>query len=41
MTDERVAAFNKLKKILTAAPILMMPDSSKPFKLYIDAVWKD
>ena len=37
MTEERVTAFNKLKEILTSAPILLMPDSSKPFKLYVDA----
>ena len=37
MTEDRVKAFLKLKEILTSAPILLMPDSNKPFKLYVDA----
>jgi hypothetical protein len=37
MTVERVAAYNKLKEALTTAPLLFHPDSSKPFKLYVNA----
>ena len=37
MTQERVEAFNKLREFLTNAPILFMPNSSKPYKLYVDA----
>jgi hypothetical protein len=37
MTEERIKALNTLKGLLTSAPILMLPDSSKPFKLHVDA----
>jgi hypothetical protein len=31
------ASFQKLKKRLTTAPILVMPDMEKPFSIYCDA----
>jgi hypothetical protein len=31
------ASFQELKKRLTSAPILVMPDEEKPFSLYCDA----
>ncbi|MBW0523777.1 hypothetical protein O181_063492 [Austropuccinia psidii MF-1] len=37
MTVDRVKAFESLRKSLTAAPLLLMPDFKLPFKLYIDA----
>jgi hypothetical protein len=37
MTAERVEAYQKLKNLLTSAPILFMPDPSRSFKLYVDA----
>ncbi|MBW0562373.1 hypothetical protein O181_102088 [Austropuccinia psidii MF-1] len=37
MTQERIKAYEKIKKALTEAPLLLMPDWSIPFKLYIDA----
>ncbi|MBW0502651.1 hypothetical protein O181_042366 [Austropuccinia psidii MF-1] len=37
MMVERVKAFGSLRKSLTTAPLLLMPDFNLPFKLYIDA----
>ena len=37
MTHERVKAFNAIREHLTNAPLLLMPDFKKPFKLYVDA----
>ena len=36
-TDERQAAFDELKKRLTTAPVLTLPDQSKRFTVYCDA----
>ncbi|MBW0478497.1 hypothetical protein O181_018212 [Austropuccinia psidii MF-1] len=37
MTEERVKSYDKLKKALTNAPFLLIPDWKIPFKLYTDA----
>ncbi|MBW0568643.1 hypothetical protein O181_108358 [Austropuccinia psidii MF-1] len=37
MTQERIKAYEKIRKALTEAPLLLMPDWNIPFKLYIDA----
>ncbi|MBW0466147.1 hypothetical protein O181_005862 [Austropuccinia psidii MF-1] len=37
MTEERVKAYEELKKVLTNAPFLPIPDWKPPFKIYIDA----
>lgn len=37
MTHERVKAYNTIREHLTKAPLLLMPDFHKPFKLYVDA----
>ncbi|MBW0583730.1 hypothetical protein O181_123445 [Austropuccinia psidii MF-1] len=37
MTQERIKAYEKIKKALTESPLLLMPDWNIPFKLYIDA----
>ncbi|MBW0523725.1 hypothetical protein O181_063440 [Austropuccinia psidii MF-1] len=37
MTQGRIKAYEKIKKALTEAPLLLMPDWNIPFKLYIDA----
>ncbi|MBW0531376.1 hypothetical protein O181_071091 [Austropuccinia psidii MF-1] len=37
MIQERIKAYEKIKKALTEAPLLLMPDWNIPFKLYIDA----
>ncbi|MBW0487636.1 hypothetical protein O181_027351 [Austropuccinia psidii MF-1] len=37
MTVDRVKAFESLRKALTNAPLLLVPDFKLPFKLYIDA----
>ncbi|MBW0556750.1 hypothetical protein O181_096465 [Austropuccinia psidii MF-1] len=36
-TSDRVKAFESLRKALTNAPLLLMPDAKLPFKLSIDA----
>ncbi|XP_062201998.1 uncharacterized protein LOC133904517 [Phragmites australis] len=36
-TTAREASFNELKKRLTSAPVLIMPDTQKPFSVYCDA----
>ena len=36
-TPERMGAFEALKKALTSAPVLALPDRSKPFKVIVDA----
>jgi len=36
-TDERQAAFDELKKRLTTAPVLTLPNQSKRFTVYCDA----
>jgi hypothetical protein len=36
-TPERMGAFNELKAALTSAPVLAIPDMSKPFKVVVDA----
>ena len=36
-TPARETSFNKLKKRLTTAPVLIMPDTQKPFSVYCDA----
>ncbi|MBW0514579.1 hypothetical protein O181_054294 [Austropuccinia psidii MF-1] len=37
MTQERIKAYEKIKKALTEAPLLLMPDWNIPFNFYIDA----
>ncbi|MBW0581358.1 hypothetical protein O181_121073 [Austropuccinia psidii MF-1] len=37
MTQERIKSYEKIKKALTEAPLLLIPDWNIPFKLYIDA----
>ncbi|MBW0524621.1 hypothetical protein O181_064336 [Austropuccinia psidii MF-1] len=37
MTEESVKAYEELKKTLTNAPFLLMPDWKLPFEVYIDA----
>ncbi|MBW0537402.1 hypothetical protein O181_077117 [Austropuccinia psidii MF-1] len=37
MTQERIKAYEKIRKALTEAPLLIMPDWNIPFRLYIDA----
>ncbi|KAI5323802.1 hypothetical protein L3X38_032874 [Prunus dulcis] len=37
MNEECVVAFNKLKELLSTAPVIMPPDWSLPFKLMCDA----
>ncbi|MBW0521758.1 hypothetical protein O181_061473 [Austropuccinia psidii MF-1] len=37
MTQERIKSYEKIRKALTEAPLILMPDWNIPFKLYIDA----
>ncbi|MBW0551853.1 hypothetical protein O181_091568 [Austropuccinia psidii MF-1] len=37
MTQERIESYEKVRKALTKAPLLLMPDWNIPFKLCIDA----
>ncbi|MBW0535267.1 hypothetical protein O181_074982, partial [Austropuccinia psidii MF-1] len=37
MTQERIEAYEKIRKALTEAPLLLMPYWNIPFKFYIDA----
>ncbi|MBW0543446.1 hypothetical protein O181_083161 [Austropuccinia psidii MF-1] len=37
MTQERIKAYEKIRKALTEAPLLLMTDWNITFKLYIDA----
>ncbi|MBW0529300.1 hypothetical protein O181_069015 [Austropuccinia psidii MF-1] len=37
MTQQRIEAYDKIRKAPTEAPLLLMPDWNIPFKLYIDA----
>ncbi|MBW0587948.1 hypothetical protein O181_127663 [Austropuccinia psidii MF-1] len=37
MTQERIEAYEKIKKSLTEAPFLLIPDWNVPFKFYIYA----
>ncbi|MBW0525788.1 hypothetical protein O181_065503 [Austropuccinia psidii MF-1] len=37
MTQERIKAYEKIRKALTEVPLLLIPDWNIPFKLYIDA----
>ncbi|MBW0566566.1 hypothetical protein O181_106281 [Austropuccinia psidii MF-1] len=37
MTVDRVKAFESLRKALTTAPLLLIPDFKLPFELYINA----
>ncbi|MBW0556493.1 hypothetical protein O181_096208 [Austropuccinia psidii MF-1] len=37
MTQKRIKAYEKIRKALTEAALLLMPDWNTPFKLYIDA----
>ncbi|MBW0475202.1 hypothetical protein O181_014917 [Austropuccinia psidii MF-1] len=37
MTQERIEAYEKIRKALTESPLLLVPDWNIPFKLYIDA----
>ncbi|MBW0588941.1 hypothetical protein O181_128656, partial [Austropuccinia psidii MF-1] len=37
MTQERIRAYEMIRKALTEAPLLLMPDWNIPFKFYIDA----
>ena len=36
-TDDAQQSFNELKQQLTSAPVLMMPDQTKPFQIESDA----
>ncbi|MBW0552563.1 hypothetical protein O181_092278 [Austropuccinia psidii MF-1] len=36
MTQERIKAYEKIRKALTEAPLLLIPDWTITFKLYID-----
>ncbi|MBW0537232.1 hypothetical protein O181_076947, partial [Austropuccinia psidii MF-1] len=37
MTQERIKAYEKIRKALTEEPLLLIPDWNIPLKLYIDA----
>ncbi|MBW0505075.1 hypothetical protein O181_044790 [Austropuccinia psidii MF-1] len=37
MKQERIKAYENIRKALTEAPLLIIPDWNMPFKLYIDA----
>ncbi|MBW0523293.1 hypothetical protein O181_063008 [Austropuccinia psidii MF-1] len=37
MTQERIEAYEKIRKALTEAPLLLIPNWNIPFELYIDA----
>ncbi|MBW0579889.1 hypothetical protein O181_119604 [Austropuccinia psidii MF-1] len=37
MTQERIKSYEKIKKALTEAPLLLIPDWNIPFKLYADS----
>ncbi|MBW0581729.1 hypothetical protein O181_121444 [Austropuccinia psidii MF-1] len=37
MTQERIEAYEKIKKALTEAPLLLIHEWNIPFKLYIDS----
>ncbi|MBW0529544.1 hypothetical protein O181_069259 [Austropuccinia psidii MF-1] len=37
MTEERIKSYEKIRKSLTEAPFLRMPDWNIPFELYINA----
>ncbi|MBW0577772.1 hypothetical protein O181_117487 [Austropuccinia psidii MF-1] len=37
MTQDRLKAYERIRKALTKSPLLLMPDWNIPFKLYIDA----
>ena len=37
MTAEVVEEWHKIKNMMTTAPTLFHPDTTKPFKLYVDA----
>ncbi|MBW0542081.1 hypothetical protein O181_081796 [Austropuccinia psidii MF-1] len=37
ITQQRIEAYEKIRKALTEAPLLLIPDWNIPFKLYIDA----
>ncbi|MBW0586146.1 hypothetical protein O181_125861 [Austropuccinia psidii MF-1] len=37
MTQDRIKAYEKIRKALTEAPLLLMTDWNRPFKLYIDS----
>ncbi|KAI8461720.1 hypothetical protein BY996DRAFT_6653214, partial [Phakopsora pachyrhizi] len=37
MTYERVQNYQKMRNLLTSAPVLAQPDYNKPFRVYIDA----
>ncbi|MBW0491091.1 hypothetical protein O181_030806 [Austropuccinia psidii MF-1] len=37
MTQERIEAYEKIRKALTEEPLLLMPDWNIPFELYIVA----
>ncbi|MBW0539792.1 hypothetical protein O181_079507 [Austropuccinia psidii MF-1] len=37
MTQERIKAYEKIRKYITEAPLLLMPDWNTPFKFYIDS----
>ncbi|MBW0478428.1 hypothetical protein O181_018143 [Austropuccinia psidii MF-1] len=37
MTQESIEVYERIRKALTAAPLLLMPEWNIPFKLYIDA----
>ncbi|MBW0507553.1 hypothetical protein O181_047268 [Austropuccinia psidii MF-1] len=37
MTQERIKAYEKIRKALTESPLILIPEWNIPFKLYIDA----
>ncbi|MBW0535871.1 hypothetical protein O181_075586, partial [Austropuccinia psidii MF-1] len=37
VTQEKIKAYEKIRKALTEAPLLLIPGWNIPFKLYIDA----
>ena len=40
MTQERIEAYEKIRKALTEALLLLIPDWNIPFKFYIDVCCK-